>query len=112
MISHVYASIAPVLTKRRQPMAFDLTLVPYHGQPLHDADEVYRGQAKCGTTPFHAYATAYVIRKGQRFTVALTSVKRGEPLAEVLKRLLRLAAKAGVIVALRFRKLPHGSGIL
>jgi len=84
------------LTKRRQPMAFDLTLVPYHGQPLHDADEVYRGQAKCGTTHFHAYATAYVIKKGQRFTFALTGVKRGEPLAEVLKRLLRQAAQAGV----------------
>ena len=59
------ADLPKGLRKRRQPMAFDLTLVPYHGQPLHEADEVYRGQAKCGTTHFHAYATAYVIRKGQ-----------------------------------------------
>ena len=36
------------------------------------------------------------IRKGQRFTVALTVVGRSEPLPEVLKRLLREAAKASV----------------
>jgi putative transposase len=84
------------LRKRRQPMACDLTLTPYHGQPLHDEDEIYRGEAKSGTTHFHAYATAYVMRKGQRFTVALTSVRRDEPLAEVLKRLLQQAARCGV----------------
>ena len=90
------ADLPKGLTKRRQPLACDLTLVPYHGQPLHDADEIYRGQAKSGTTHFHAYATCYVLHKGQRFTVALTSVKRAEPLAEVLQRLLRQAARAGV----------------
>src|SRR5712691_392479 len=90
------ADLPKGLTKRRQPLACDLTLVPYHGQPLHDEDEIYRGQAKSGTTHFHAYATCYVIKKGQRFTVALTGVKRDEPLAEVLKRLLQQAARAGV----------------
>jgi hypothetical protein len=84
------------LRRRRQPLACDLTLTPYHGQPLHDAAEVYRGPAKQGTTHFHAYATAYVIRKGQRFTVALTAVRRAEPLEGVLKRLLRQAARCGV----------------
>jgi putative transposase len=74
----------------------DLVLIPYHGQPLHDAEEVYRSQAKSGTSHFHAYATAYVIRKGRRFTVALTAVGRNDPLPEVLKRLLREAARAGV----------------
>jgi putative transposase len=84
------------LRQRRQPLAIDLVLIPYHGQPLHDADEVYRGQAKSGTSHFHAYATAYVIRKGRRFTLALTSVRKGERLEEVVKRLLRQAAKTGV----------------
>jgi hypothetical protein len=84
------------LRRRRQPLAIDLHLIPYHGQPLHEADEVYRSQAKSGTSHFHAYATAYVIRKGLRFTVALTSVHRAEALVEVLHRLLRQAAKAGV----------------
>jgi hypothetical protein len=84
------------LRRRRQPLSVDLTLLPYHGQPLHDVNEIYRSQAKSGTSHFHAYATAYVIRKGRRFTVALTAVSREDPLPEVLKRLLRQAAWAGV----------------
>jgi Transposase DDE domain len=84
------------LRRRRQPIAIDLHLVPYHGQPQHDQDEVYRSQARDGTSHFHAYATAYVIRKGQRFTCALTYVRKGEPLPKVIQRLLRQAARAGV----------------
>jgi hypothetical protein len=84
------------LRKRLQLLAIDLTLIPYHGQPFHDLDEVYRGQAKDGTGHFHAYATAYVVRKGRRYTVALTGVKKGEPLDEVVKRLLRQAASVGI----------------
>src|SRR4051794_32547935 len=84
------------LRKRPQLLAIDLTLIPYHGQPFGDPSEVYRGQAKDGTSHFHAYATAYVVRNGQRYTVALTGVKKGEPLDEVVKRLLRQAAGAGV----------------
>ena len=84
------------LRRRRQPLAVDLTLLPYHGQPLRDLSEIFRSQAKSGTSHFHAYATAYVIRKGQRFTVALTAVGRSEPLPDVLKRLLRTAAQASV----------------
>jgi hypothetical protein len=84
------------LHRRRQPLAIDLTLLPYHGQPLRDPSEVYRSKAKSGTSHFHAYATAYVIRKGRRFTVALTTVRRGEPLQDVIRRLLNQAARAGV----------------
>jgi hypothetical protein len=84
------------LRRRRPPLAIDLHLVPYHGQPLHDPHEIYRSQAKSGTSHFHAYATAYVIRKGQRYTVALTAVARGESMPDIVKRLLAQAAKAGV----------------
>jgi Transposase DDE domain len=84
------------LRRRRQPLAIDLHLIPYHGEPLRDPEEVYRSKAKSGTSHFHAYATAYVIRKGRRFTVALSSVRRGAPLQEVVQRLLAQAAKAGV----------------
>src|SRR5512132_1448630 len=79
-----------------QRLAIDLTLIPYHGRPFRDLDEVYRGQAKDGTSHFHAYATAYVVRKGQRYTVALTGVTKGEPLKDVVQRLLRQAARVGV----------------
>jgi len=46
-----------------KPLAIDLHLVPYHGELLCDAQEIYRSQAKSGTCSFHAYATAYVLRK-------------------------------------------------
>src|SRR5512147_1619312 len=84
------------LRKHLQRLAIDLTLIPYHGRPFRDPDEIYRGQAKSGTSHFHAYATAYVIRKGQRYTVALTGVTKGEPLEDVVQRLLRQAACVGV----------------
>ena len=71
-------------------------MIPYHGQPFRSPEEVYRGQAKDGTSHFHAYATAYIIRKGQRYTVALTGVTKGEPLKDVVQRLLRQAASVGV----------------
>jgi putative transposase len=84
------------LRRRRQPLALDRILLPYHGEPWADASEVYRGQAKRGTTHCHAYATAYVSKKGQRFTVALVYVRKGDDRADVSKELLRQAAKAGV----------------
>ena len=84
------------LRRRPQRLAADLVLIPYHGRPLHDPEEIYRSQAKGGTSHFHAYATLYVIRQGYRFTVALTAVGRGEPLEAVLKRLLRQAAAIGI----------------
>jgi hypothetical protein len=84
------------LCRRQQPLAIDLILIPYHGEPRDNPSEVYRGQAKSGTTHFHAYATASVIKKGQRFTVALAYVRKGDDLADVVKELLRQAARGGV----------------
>src|SRR5512138_2350873 len=84
------------LRKRLQRLAIDLTLIPYHGEPFRDAREIYRGQAKSGTSHFHAYATAYVVRHGRRYTVALTGVSKGESLKDVIRRLLRQAARVGV----------------
>jgi hypothetical protein len=84
------------LRKRRQVLAIDLTLVPYHGQPFRDPNEIYRSQAKDGTSHFHAYATAYIVQREQRYTVALAGVAKGESLEEVVRRLLRQAASVGV----------------
>src|SRR4051795_12049750 len=84
------------LRKRPQVLAIDLTLIPYHGQPFGDPAEVYRSRAKDGTSHFHAYATAYVVRKGQRYTVALTGVTKGEALKDGVQRLLRQAASVGI----------------
>jgi DDE family transposase len=85
-----------VLRKQLQRLAIDLTLIPYHGKPFRDLGEIYRSQAKSGTSHFHAYATAYVVRQGQRYTVALTGVKKGDSLKDVVQRLLRQAARVGI----------------
>src|SRR6516162_11860508 len=52
------ADLPRTARRRRQRLAIDLHLRPYHGQPHADPSEIYRGQAKGGTTHFHAYATA------------------------------------------------------
>lgn len=81
---------------RRWRLGTDLTLIPYHGEPLHDVNEVYRGEAKSGTTHFHAYATCYVVHHGQRYTLAMTRVLRGTPMPEVLRRLLARVRDLGI----------------
>ncbi len=82
--------------KRPLRVAVDLTLIPYYGEHALDSDEIYRGQRKAGTHSFFAYATAYVVLHGQRFTLAVTPVTRSERLKEVLQELLHLVSKAGL----------------
>lgn len=77
-------------------MAIDLTLIPYHGQPFANIEETYRGEPKSGTSHYHAYATAYVVPQGQRCTVAVTGVTKGESLKDVVQRPLRQATGVGV----------------
>jgi hypothetical protein len=84
------------LRRRRQRLAIDLTLIPYHGQPFADIKEIYRSQAKHGTSRFHAYASLYIVCQGQRFTIALTRVAQGEALKGVVQRLLAWGRRAGV----------------
>ena len=87
-------------------LAIDLTLIPYHGQPAHDAKEIFRGEPKAGTTHFHAYATAVVLHKGYRYTVALTRVEYGESMKEVVQRLLAIVRRRGIKI--RFLLLDKG----
>ncbi len=84
--------------RRPQSVALDLTLTPYHGRPWRDSKEIYRSKAKSGTSHFHAYATAYVVRHGERFTLALLPVAQGTPMKQVVQDLLRLVRAAGVAV--------------
>jgi hypothetical protein len=84
------------LRQRKQRLAIDLHLTPYYGTAYADPKEIYRGQNKAGTNSFHAYASAYVAFHGQRFTVALTPVERGEDMKDIVQRLLALARKGGV----------------
>lgn len=90
------ADIPKPLRTRKQRVAIDLHLVPYYGKPFQDPKEIYRSQAKAGTHSFHAYASAYVVYHGQRYTVALTPVAYNEDMKDIVQRLLTLMRKAGV----------------
>jgi len=84
--------------QRKRPLRVivDLTLIPYYGQHPLDSLEIYRSQKKAGTRSFFAYATAYVLLHGERFTLAVTPVTRSDRLKDVLQELLHLVSKAGL----------------
>src|SRR5512135_3170236 len=88
------------LRRRRQRLAIDLRLIPYHGQPFRDPAEIYRSQAKDGTSHFHAYATAYVVRHGQRYTVRPDRRRQG-----------RVAQGRGAAAAAAGRQRRHPAGL-
>jgi hypothetical protein len=72
----------------RWNVAIDWHLVPYYGKPKQSRNELYYGKPAHGTTKFHAYATACIVQHGQRYTLALTWVRRHESMVTVLKRLV------------------------
>jgi putative transposase len=69
-------------------IAVDWHLVPYYGQPDRSRNELYYGKPTRGTTKFHAYATACIVSRGMRYTLAATWVRRHESLVTGLRRLL------------------------
>ena len=77
-------------------VAIDWHLVPYYGQPHTSRNEIYYGAPKQGTQKFHAYATACIVQYGQRYTLALTWVRRHESTVTALKRLLSQIDKLGL----------------
>lgn len=86
------------LQRRPQVIAVDVTLLPYYGADAKTRPDVVRGQAKKGTCSFFGYGTAYVIRRGQRYTLALRAVSRKQPMADVVRDLLRQVRAAGIAV--------------
>jgi putative transposase len=79
--------------RRRYPVAIDLTLLPYYGRPDANDDQVYKGPEKASTHHHYAYATAYLVRKGRRFTLALRSVRHDDPWDDIVRSLLRQVKK-------------------
>ena len=70
------------------PVVIDLHEEPFYGHaPKDDPDVIRRGEAKAGTTSFHTFATAYVVRRHRRFTLALTRVRAHESMLAVADRL-------------------------
>jgi hypothetical protein len=83
------ANLTPKMRRVRCDVAMDLVLIPYHGRPQQDENEVRRHQAREGTTHFHCYATAYMIYKDQRMTLAITFVRKNDTMPAILHRLFK-----------------------
>jgi hypothetical protein len=79
--------------RRLYPVAIDLTLLPYYGRPDPNDDYVYKGQEKASTHHPYAYATAYLVRKGRRFTLAVRMVRHDDPWDDIVRSLLRQVRK-------------------
>ena len=88
------------LWRKARMIAIDLTLIPYHGEPAYDEKEIYRGEPKSGTTHFHAYATAVIVHKGHRYTIALIRVEKGEKMPSVVQKLLRIVRRRQIKIKL------------
>lgn len=84
------------LLRRSWQIAIDWHLVPYYGEPKDSRNEIYYGQPRQGTTKFHAYASACIVQHGQRYTLALTYVRRHETTVTVLRRLLSRIREIGL----------------
>lgn len=82
--------------RRPRRLAIDLHQRPYYGQ--RENVPVRGGKKKKGTRWFWTWATAAVVEHGQRWTVAMTRVGPGDPLEEVLARLLEQVEKAQIPV--------------
>lgn len=84
------------MRRQRWRVAIDWHLVPYYGQPYKSRNELYYGKPHQGTTKFHAYASACIVEYGQRYTLALTWVRRHESTVVALQRLLTQIDKIGL----------------
>lgn len=84
------------MRRRKWQVAIDFHLAPYYGRPHKSKNELYYGKPKQGTKYFHAYATACIVDRGRRYTVALTWVRRHESMVTVLRRLVDRIRQIGL----------------
>jgi hypothetical protein len=81
--------------RRRWVVALDTHLVPYYGRRT---PAVVGGPRKAGTKYFHGYATAVLVHRGRRYTVALEPLARNAKPDAVVRRLLDRVAESGLTV--------------
>jgi len=83
---------------REQDVAIDLHDRPYYGKVSQEKGLWVRGKAKDGTTRFYRVATAYVMLKGLRFTLAIHFFVPGDETVTVLDTLLERLREMGIRV--------------
>jgi hypothetical protein len=79
--------------------AIDLHDVPYYGKAdqRNPADHwVCRGEAQAGTTRFYRCATAYVMQRDMRWSLAVTFVQPCDSLVSIVQRLIKQVRTLGL----------------
>ena len=87
------------LFRTKLHIAFDFHDEPFYGHAPELVAHTCRGQAKKGTTRFFRLATAYVIFKDMRFTLALLFVRPEDETPQIVAALLRRLAILGLNIA-------------
>lgn len=90
--NHALASQLPEwLRDAPRDIAIDLHDEPYYGQDDRDDPDcwVCRGEARAGTTHFYRCATAYVMHRDVRFTLAVVFVHPDNDLRWIVRQLCR-----------------------
>lgn len=90
------AALPARLYRAPQDVAIDFHDRPYYGKQSQAAGGWVRGRAKEGTTRFYRIATAYVMYRGLRLTVALHFVLPEEDTLTVLQNLLQRLSLQGI----------------
>jgi len=96
------AQMLPRLWRRAQEIAIDLHDRPYYGKTSQEEGLWVRGEAKEGTTHFYRVATAYVIHRGLRVTLALRFFVPTDSIVGVLELLLGRIKKLGIDISRLF----------
>ncbi len=87
-------------------LALDLHEEPYYGRAAAEAEFICRGEAQKGTTRFYRCATAYVLARGWRLTLAVRFLRKADHLPEVVRALRHQVQR----LALRIRRLYLDKG--
>ena len=96
------AEIPQRVWRHPQDIAIDFHDRPYYGKTPQDEGLWVRGQARDGTTRFYRVATAYVMLKGLRVTLAVRFVLPDEGTLTVLDDLLTRLEKLKIRLARLF----------
>jgi putative transposase len=81
--------VPKLLLKKPQEVAIDFHDEPYYGKQPQASGGWIRAQRRGGTTRFYRIATAYVIHRQMRLTLAMRQVRPEDTHLTVLKYLLR-----------------------
>ena len=88
--------LPPRLKRKPRVIALDMHDRPYYGKTTQEAGLWVRGRAKAGTTHFYRIATAYVVLKGLRFTLAIRFVLPEDTTVQVVETLCGHVVALGI----------------